>query len=251
MEFLVGFLIALAIAMTGVGAGTVTAPTLILFLNMPLGIAVGTALVFSSVVKLIAAPIYWYRKQVNWRIFGYLVLGGLPGVIIGSLLLSKTFVHKYEGIVFAILGVTVILAAGRTFLPEGRKTNGRTRDRSKWLPFIAAPIGLEVGFSSAGAGALGTAALMNLTPLSTAEVVGTDLFFGLALSVVGGGMHLALGQFDSATIIRLVIGGAFGAIIGAYAASRVPSRPLRYVLAVWLIFLGGDLFYRGWSAFGH
>jgi len=60
-------------------------------------------------------------------------------------------------------------------------------------------------------------------------------------------MHLALGQFDSATILRLVIGGAFGAILGAYAATRVPSKPLRYVLAVWLVFLGGDLFYRGWS----
>jgi uncharacterized membrane protein YfcA len=251
MEFLVGFLIAMAIAMSGVGAGTVTAPTLILFLNMPLGVAVGTALVFGAVVKLIAAPVYWYRKQVNFRIFGYLVLGGLPGVIIGSLLLSKTIVQKYEGIVFAVLGVTVILAAGRTFFPEGRKINGRTRDRSKWLPFIAAPIGLEVGFSSAGAGALGTAALMNLTPLTAAEVVGTDLFFGLALSIVGGGMHLALGQFDSATIIRLVIGGAVGAIVGANVATRVPSRILRYALAAWLIFLGGDLFYRGWNNVGH
>jgi uncharacterized membrane protein YfcA len=251
MEFIVGFLIAMAIAMSGVGAGTVTAPTLILFLNMPLGIAVGTALVFGAVVKLIAAPVYWYRRQVNFRVLGYLLIGGLPGVIIGSLLLSKTVVQKYEGIVFAILGVTVILAASRTFFPEGRKINGRTRDRSKWLPFISAPIGLEVGFSSAGAGALGTAALMNLTPLTTAEVVGTDLFFGLALSIIGGGMHLALGQFDSATIIKLVIGGAAGAVVGANVATRVPSKILRYALAAWLIFLGGDLFYRGWNNVGH
>jgi uncharacterized membrane protein YfcA len=251
MEFLIGFLIATAIAMTGVGAGTVTAPTLILFLNMPLGIAVGTALVFGAVVKMIAAPVYWYRRQVNFKVLGYLVLGGLPGVIIGSLLLSKTLVDKYQGIVFAVLGVTVVLAASRTFFPQNRRRNGQTRDRSKWLPFIAAPIGLEVGFSSAGAGALGTAALLNLTPLTAAEVVGTDLFFGLALSIVGGGMHLALGQFSSATIMKLVIGGAAGAIFGAYAATRIPAKVLRYALASWLIFLGGDLFYRGWNNVQH
>ena len=41
MEFLLGFLIAALIAMTGVGAGTITAPLLILLLNVPVGVAVG------------------------------------------------------------------------------------------------------------------------------------------------------------------------------------------------------------------
>ena len=62
MEVMIGFLIAVAIAMTGVGAGTVTAPTLILFLGMPLPMAVGTALIFGAVVKIVAAPVYWLRS---------------------------------------------------------------------------------------------------------------------------------------------------------------------------------------------
>jgi len=45
MELLLGFLIAALIAMTGVGAGTITAPLLILFLHVPVPEAVGTALV--------------------------------------------------------------------------------------------------------------------------------------------------------------------------------------------------------------
>ncbi len=250
MEIIAGFLIALAIAMSGVGAGTVTAPTLILLLHMPLGPAVGTALVFGFVVKIIAAPVYWYRRQVNFRTLGYLVLGGLPGVIAGSLLLSRAAVEKYEGVVYLILGLTIVIAAGRTFFPESRKHDGAPKDRSRWLALIAAPIGLEVGFSSAGAGALGTTALMNLTPLSAAEVVGTDLFFGLVLSFVGGGVHLATGQFDSGTIVRLVIGGVVGAVVGAFAATRMPSRWLRYGLAAWLVYLGAELFYKGWSSIG-
>jgi hypothetical protein len=47
------------------------------------------------------------------------------------------------------------------------------------------PIGAEVGFSSAGAGALGPLVLLEITSLTPAQVVGTDLSFGLCLSLVG------------------------------------------------------------------
>ena len=44
MEVALGFLIAFIIAITGVGAGTITAPLLILVLHVPVAISVGTAL---------------------------------------------------------------------------------------------------------------------------------------------------------------------------------------------------------------
>ena len=44
MELLLGFAIATLIAITGVGAGTLIAPLLILFLHVPVAEAVGTAL---------------------------------------------------------------------------------------------------------------------------------------------------------------------------------------------------------------
>ena len=52
-ELLIGFSIAVLIALTGVGAGVVTAPLLILFLHVPVEIAVSTALAYAAVVKLI------------------------------------------------------------------------------------------------------------------------------------------------------------------------------------------------------
>ena len=42
-------------------------PLLILFLHVPPAQAVGTALIFSTVVKLLAAPVYVGRKQVHWH----------------------------------------------------------------------------------------------------------------------------------------------------------------------------------------
>jgi uncharacterized membrane protein YfcA len=248
MEILIGFVIAVAIAMTGVGAGTVTAPTLILFLGMPLPMAVGTALIFGAVVKAIAAPVYWIRKQVHWRTLWYLLAGGLPGVIVSSLVLSRLGIGKSQGFLLTLLGLTIMVTAGRTFFSKAIREGIPPKDRTRWLPLIAAPIGAEVGFSSAGAGALGTSALMLMTPLTVTEVVGTDLFFGLALSLVGGGAHLAMGDFSSGVVLKLIAGGIAGAIVGATLATRVPARIFRYALSSWLVYLGFELCHKGWHS---
>jgi hypothetical protein len=248
MEIIIGFVIAVAIAMTGVGAGTITAPTLILFLGMPLPMAVGTALIFGAVVKTIAAPVYWVRKQVSWRTLWYLLAGGLPGVILSSVILSRTGIGKNQGFLLTLLGLAIILTAGKTFFSKSIRQGVPPRDRTRWLPLIAAPIGAEVGFSSAGAGALGTSALMLMTPLTVTQVVGTDLFFGLALSLVGGGAHLAMGDFSSSVVLKLIAGGIAGAIVGATLATRIPVRVFRYALSSWLVYLGFELCHKGWHS---
>ena len=75
MDFVIGFLIAVVIALTGVGAGVITAPLLILFLHVPLEVAVSTALAYSAVVKLIVVPVQVVRRQVNYRVLGFMLLG--------------------------------------------------------------------------------------------------------------------------------------------------------------------------------
>jgi uncharacterized membrane protein YfcA len=76
-------------------------------------------------------------------------------------------------------------------------------------------------------------------------VVGTDILFGLVLSAVGGGIHIGMGTLDYGMIFKLVSGGIFGSIAGAYLAAKVPGKPFRVALLVWLIFIGSQLLYRG------
>ena len=79
MEFLAGFIIALAVGLTGVGAGSVTAPVLILFFGLAPAQAVGTALAFAAAIKLAVAPFYIARNQVSGRVLSLLCAGGVPG----------------------------------------------------------------------------------------------------------------------------------------------------------------------------
>lgn len=246
MEIVLGFIIAVAIGVTGVGAGVITAPVLILFMHVPPAKAVGTALAFSVAVKMLVVPMQIYRKQVDYRVLGYLLAGGVPGVLTGSYILAKLNAKGSNGILYAALGTTVVLMAGfnlyRLWLHPARDG---VRDWSKWLPLIALPIGTEVGFSSAGAGAIGSLVLLLATPLSAAKVVGTDLFFGLCLSLIGSGFQLSAGNYELAILTQLIIGGVFGAFAGTYLAAITPQRAFRIVLSIWLITLGVQLCWSG------
>jgi uncharacterized protein len=245
MEYLLGFLIAAAVGLTGVGAGSLTAPILMLFFHTSPVMSVGTALTFAAVIKLAVMPVYLTRRQVHFRTMALLCAGGIPGVLAGFYLIGMLGAQKHENVLFLLLGATI---AGMALYNLYRSTRSRSeitpRDRSGWLPLIAAGIGAEVGFSSAGAGALGSLALLNLTPLTPAQVVGTDVLFGLVLSVVGGGFHFSAGHCDKAMVIKLIIGGIAGVFTGANLSAILPSRPLRIGLSLWLASMGAELCWR-------
>jgi uncharacterized membrane protein YfcA len=245
LEVVLGFVIALAISLTGVGAGSMTTPLLILLLGVSPATAVGTALTFGAIVKVASIPTYAVRKQVNLRILGLLVAGGVPGVLLGSLALDKLKHGPYQGILFGSLGSLIVgislLHLYRIFRPGPQRPD---KDRSRWLPWLAFPIGGEVGFSSAGAGALGSLLLLGMTPLTAAEVVGTDLCFGLVVSTIGGFIQVVAGNYDGALLLKLVIGGLFGAFTGSMLAGKIAQRPMRVALLLALIVLGTQLALR-------
>jgi uncharacterized membrane protein YfcA len=114
----------------------------------------------------------------------------------------------------------------------------------KWLPWIVPPIGFAVGFSSAGAGALGTVALMRFTRLMPAEVVGTDLAFGLLLSIFAGGIHASMTGVPWGMLLKLLLGGVPAVLIGTQLTTVVSPRKMRLALCVWLIYIGAQLSWR-------
>ena len=246
MDVLVGFAIAIAIGLTGVGAGSITTPLLILFLGVAPAKAVGTALMFGAVVKILSVPFYAYRRQVNLRVLSFLLVGGVPGVIGGSVLLDHMKHGSHASVLYVALGVLIVSTAlvrlYRVFRPEVRDV---VSDRSRILPWLALPIGAEVGFSSAGAGALGSLLLLSFTPLAAAEVVGTDLCFGLGVSGIGSVIHLGAGNYEPTLLLHLCIGGAFGALTGSAIAGRINQRPLRVALLLVLVVLGCQLALQG------
>jgi uncharacterized membrane protein YfcA len=253
MHYLIGFLIALSIALTGVGAGTITVPVLVLFLHVPAPVAVGIGLTFSAAVKLILVPAQILRRNVAWRTLGFMLLGGAPGVLVGSLLLKHLITTGSQNLLNALLGVILVSTASWQIFFSFRPMNQNrdVRDRSHLLSWLMFPVGAEVGFSSAGAGALGSAALLSLTPLIPTQIVGTDIAFGFIVSLLGSGAHWFSHATNPQLLLELIAGGAVGAIGGTLLGARIPRRPLRFALWVWLLILGSQFLfnsYQAWAA---
>lgn len=247
MDIALGFVIAFVIAITGVGAGTITAPLLILVLHVPVAISVGTALAYSTIVKAVVVPVQIVRRTISWRVLGFMLLGGLPGVVFGSLLFRHYAAVGSHAAFYAVLGVIIVLSAGwhlyRHFRPHSFEKHKRTRRGV--IAALMFPIAAEVGFASSGAGAMGTLALMSFSSLDAAKVVGTDLAFAFCMTLTGAAIHFASGFFNTALLTKLVIGGVLGAAAGSWVAPKVPSRQLRLALSVGLVLLGFGFFYRG------
>ncbi|HLY41302.1 MAG TPA: sulfite exporter TauE/SafE family protein [Terracidiphilus sp.] len=250
MELILGFLIAALIAMTGVGAGTVTAPLLILFLHVPVPEAVGTALVYSAAVKLVVVPVQIWRRQVVWRTLGIMLLAGVPGVVLGAIFFEKLVRIQGQTLwLYLALGAMIAVSSAwhiyRHFRPASARRNAA--DHPWLLAASMFPVGAEVGFSSSGAGALGTLALLGLTALDVPRIVGTDLSFGLCLSLIGGGMHLSQGGVNPVLLTNLIIGGVLGALVGTGLAPRIPARAMRLALSLWLFGMGVQLCWHALS----
>lgn len=244
MNVLIGLAIALAVGLTGIGGGSFTVPALVLIVGLPAETSVGTAFVFAGVLRLIAAPFYLAGRHVHWRYLWLLVQGAAPGLLIGTYALRLLTSSAGSPAVVIILGILLTASSSITFIPRAQNRDF-ARKNSRWLPGFALPIGVEAGFSSAGAGALGTVLLLNYSEMTPPEVVGTDIFFGLVLAVLGSAFHWKFGSISSPVLLQLLEGGVPGVIVGSLFARRVPARKLKLAIAGIAIFAGLQLIWSG------
>jgi len=243
-QVIVGFLIAATVGLTGIGGGSFTTPALVLLAGLPAAEAVGTALVFAAVLRVIAAPFYVVRRLVNGKYLRLLLLGAIPGLLLGTWFLRLLHERSWNPVVLVLIGAVLAASSAVTFIPWLRRPRF-ARERSGWLSLLALPIGVETGFSSAGAGALGSVLLLNYSELSAAEVVGTDLLFGIGLAVCGSALHLSWGSMNNDVLLRLLAGGIPGVLVGCALAKRVSAGRLRTVIAAVAIILGLQLIWMG------
>lgn len=248
-HLLLGFLIALSVGLTGIGGGSFTVPALLLVAGLPPVEAVGTTFVFAGVLRLVAAPFYLATRQVHSRYFRLLLLGAVPGLVIGMVALRILAKQDSNALIVLLVGILLTLSSSVSFVPRAQ-VPGFARKNSHWLPWLAFPIGVESGFSSAGAGALGTVLLLNYSEMVPAQVVGTDLVFGLVLATIGSAIHWTFGSVSTAVLAQLLLGGIPGVIVGCFLSRKLPAQRLKTVVAVIAICAGLQLVWSGARALG-
>lgn len=109
---IMGALVAIVTTVTGVGVGSLSVPALYLIAGRrPAAIIVGTSLVYGAVVTGFAAVAHVALRDVDYGMSALLLLGGIPGVWLGSRLGARASAVMRPIIValLAVVGVRLLL----------------------------------------------------------------------------------------------------------------------------------------------
>jgi uncharacterized protein len=107
---LVGAALGVLVSISSVGAGAVgVTALLLLYPRLPMASIVGSDIAHAVPLTLVAGIGHWAMGAVDWQLMGALLLGSLPGIVIGS----SAAVRAPETVLRLILATTLILIAGK------------------------------------------------------------------------------------------------------------------------------------------
>ena len=248
----IGFVVGLLISYSGVGAGSLTTPLIVLVLGYDASTAIGSDLLFSLGTKIVAFLTHVRAQTVNYAALGWLSLGGVPGAIVGVAISGWLHANlpfdTLNHLLKIALGIALLVAACAIAFTRTVKANDEVDlvDPMPSVPLAAVGfiIGTLVSITSIGSGSL-TLPLLLLV-LSTAQIrrlVGTDVAFAVVLLVPAIIGHWRLGDVNFKLAGLLLAGSIPGVLVGTPLAVRLPERVFRVGLAVILVVVGLRLFW--------
>ncbi len=160
------------VGLTGVGAGALMTPILIGGFGVSAAVAIATDLLFATVTKIIGVVIHGRAGRVDWKVSRSLWTGSIPGVLLGSALLVGLVVtgagEWLTWLIVVVVGVTSFTLLRRALVGRSRAAHPHTAAPPWLAPVGGAGIGIGVSLTSVGAGVLGMALLVRLSPRDTA-----------------------------------------------------------------------------------
>lgn len=222
----IGFAAQMIDGALGMAFGQISS-TLLISIGVPPAAAsagVHTAETFTTAVSGVSHIVH---KNVDWRLFGRIVVPGVIGGILGAYVLTQIDAAIAKPLVLSYLASLGVYLLWR----------GATHRHTEREPRVVAPLGLVGGFlDAAGGGGWGAVVTSNLlvqgaSPRKTIGTVNTAEFF--VTVTISATFIAALGweAFTKATV-GLLIGGVLAAPLGAFFAKRVNADLLLTVVGL-------------------
>lgn len=253
--------------MFGVGGGFLTTPLLI-FYGIPPAVAVASSATQITGSSVSGALAYLQRGQVDLKMGGVLVAGGLVGAGIGQFIFSLLQTLGQIDIVIALIYVIFLSVIGGLMLRDAvaalraARTGAAPPDRrARHLPWVAAlpwrmrfsrsglyisplaplllgaGVGMLTVIMGIGGGFIMVPAMVYILGMRAQAVVGTSLFQIIFVTAATTVLHATASKtVDIVLALLLLLGGVVGAQLGVRAAQRLSPDRLRLALA--LIVLG-------------
>lgn len=109
LTILVGVALGVLVSISSVGAGAVGVTVLLLlYPQLPMARVVGSDIAHAVPLTLIAGAGHWAMGATDWQLMGVLLIGSLPGIVIGSYCAARV----PETALRLLLAATLIFVAG-------------------------------------------------------------------------------------------------------------------------------------------
>ena len=233
---IIGCLTGFISAFFGIGGSSIDTPLLRLFLNLSPYIALGTPMPLTLLTATIASFAYRREHLVNFRIALYSLLGGVPGIVVGSYLteyLSGKFLMLFTAVILFIMGVDFLY--NNVIEKVFRKKDITSSPPVYFIVSVTAVIGLLSGVLANGGGIFFVPAYIVLFRMKMKEAVATSLLTVAVMSVPGMLIHYNLGHIDLETSAAIGIGVAPMAYIGAKMDIKTQSKTIKLLFGTLLI----------------
>jgi uncharacterized membrane protein YfcA len=241
-----GFVVGILIGLTGMGGGALMTPFLVIVLGTRPIVAVGTDLAYGAVTKLVGAFLHWRQGTVDMRLVLRLAAASVPAGLAAVALVrvlpasgvnpDDAVKHGVGSVLILVALVLLVRISGIRLPPIPDRWMAALRGRGTYA--AGAIVGALVGFTSIGSGSLLVPFLVAVFPLTSAQVVGSDVFHAAILVTVTAVAHAQGGTVDWALVTGLLSGSIPGVALGSWLAPRMPARALRAGLAGVLLATG-------------
>jgi uncharacterized protein len=232
---IIGCLTGFISAFFGIGGSSIDTPLLRLFLNLPPYIALGTPLPLTLLTATIASIAYKRENLVNFRVAFYSIVGGVPGIVVGSYLttyLSGKFLMLFTAVILLFMGIDFLYdnVIEKIFRPKDISS-----PPAYFITSVGTVIGLLSGILANGGGIFFVPAYVVSFRMKMKEAIATSLLTVAVMSVPGMLIHYHLGHINLAISAAIAIGVAPLAYIGARMDIKTKSKTIKLLFGIFLV----------------
>ncbi|MDP7079494.1 MAG: sulfite exporter TauE/SafE family protein [Candidatus Undinarchaeales archaeon] len=239
---ILGFLVGGLVGLSGIGLGTIGASSLLFVFGINPKVVVASNMLFGTLMKSIAALRHASYKNLEKAVIIPALMGGIPGVLIGTQLLGAL----PEWILRRSLGAILMTAALAFFLKKKGESHPHelsTMNRRTRISIMASSlsIGLVIGLSSMGSGTFFILMFVGGLGLEPQKAVGTNLVIATLLSIPATLAFLHMGLVDIPLAMNLTLGSLPGLLIGSHFCVRSKQENMHLALSSMIALSGMKL----------
>lgn len=244
MTLVIGSLIGLVLGMTGVGGGVLIIPLLRGVFAMNPVLAVGTASICASLMKVNAAAVHIRMGNVDWKKSALMLGGAIPvtylttSYIVGLMqnpatsgLVDVAVNYMIAAVIIFSLGAMIYKDVKRDKPKEKEAVTADSDGSSSYLQAVLAGAfaGFVIGATGVGGGVLLLPILTVLLKVNIKQAVGSSIVIALLLSSLSALNYSGGGQADLTTAILLILGSLVGVPVAGKVIKLVSDRTLHRV----------------------